>query len=541
MSAETARQDLVNCLRRAGFVARPTPSHIDFTGTLKVRGQILDAVLRFDNADFTEAPQLLLPNPSLLGRFVVPHLDEKGELCVFDRRRYLFDPYRAAACCLGILQKAATDLEKNCGEAAEAEIARELPQHFGGKTVSTSFGTHEGPLSVITDRTRVDTRLEPLSGKPARAGAFAMSSSSELSFTSDQDRPSTLGEFLDWVDYWDPGLAARILTQLSKSVTGKLDLIGMVCAANGQVGFQIQPEALPPAQKQVYAQMSWGKLAALQQIRGWPIKRLQGRRSDLAYILSRNGGDMGPLSGRNVLLVGCGAIGGYVALSLSQLGAGAGIGSLTLVDPDILRATNTSRHILGANEVGRWKADSIKKHIDEHLPGLNTVAVSRAVETLEDHILSYDLIVDATGEHHVGEWLNRHALKQGDGSQPKLFHAWIEGQGAAVRSFLNAAPGLGCFRCLQTDLESGKSRYWVLKPEAVVETVQPCGDDAFIPYGPSAPMAAAALLSAHVTDWASGKPVKHLLTQQLDFEVTRQVKPATPTRLETCPACGNAP
>lgn len=133
---------------------------------------------------------------------------------------------------------------------------------------------------------------------------------------------------------------------------------------------------------------------------------------------------------------------------------------------------------------------------------------------------------------------HRFAIQRPDENAPALFHTWIEGHGAAVRSFFNAAPARGCFRCLHSDLESDKGRYWVLKPEAPVDTVQPCGDDAFTPYGPSAPMAASAVLIKHLADWASAKPIKHLITQQLDFDTTRIVKPAMPSKLENCPACG---
>jgi molybdopterin/thiamine biosynthesis adenylyltransferase len=538
MIDEKSRDALVEALRREGFIAHPSPDHIDFDGQLTVNNKSLEAKLRFKGASFTQAPQLFLPDPTSLGRFVIPHLDEKGELCVFDQNRYLFDPYRAAASCLGILQKATSDLEANCGKAAEGEIARELPQHFGGYTVATCFEQHDGPLTANEDRPDRHIMLAPADETTKRVRAYAVSVPAELTFTATQPRPTTLGEFLDWVDYWDKGAADRIVAQLAKGPSGVLDLICMVCASNGQVGFQLEDTALPRKLREVYAKMPWNTLAGLTQMRSVPIKRLQGRRCDLPYVLSRNGGEMGPLANHKALLVGCGAIGGYAALSLAQLGGGAGNGCLTLVDQDILRAPNTVRHILGMDSVGHEKAISLQQLIEKRLPGLNTAAIPDKVQSLGEEIMSYDLILDATGEHHIGEWLNRYALQRQETNQPAMFHTWIEGQGAAVRSFFNSAPQAGCFRCLHADLESKKGRYWVLKPEAQVETVQPCGDDAYVPYGPSAAMAAAALLNAHVESWAADKTIKHLLTQQLDFDVTRQVKPVSPSRLNACPACG---
>ena len=540
MTEQKARDGLIEAMREIGFTASPTPYHIDFDGHLLVGGKTLEAKLRFNDASFTEAPRLFLPDTTLFSRHVIPHLNERGELCVFDRHRYLFDPYRAAESCLGILQRAASDLEANLGKVAEAEIARELPQHFGGEVVSTQFDQYDGPLVIEDDRSGFEAVFRPADGTHKRIRAFAVSIPTDLSFTAAQHRPTTLGEFLEWVEHWEKGASAKITAQLSKGAKGQLDLICIVCATNGQVGFRLQSSTMPPKQRDIYAALPWSKLAGLKQMRKIPIKRIQGRRCDLAYVLSRNGAQLGPLANLKILLVGCGAIGGYSALALAQLGAGAGKGVLSLVDPDALRASNTVRHILGMNAMGRGKAASLQAMIETHLPGLNTFVVSDRVQSLGHSILSYELIVDVTGEHHVGEWLNRYAMQRDENNELTLFHAWIEGQGAAVRSFFNATPTAGCFRCLHADLESDQGRYWVLKPQAQVETVQPCGDDAYVPYASSAAMAAAALLIAHVSDWAKGRSFRHLLTQQLDFGVTRHVKPASPSRLDACPACGGA-
>ncbi|MEL7096479.1 MAG: ThiF family adenylyltransferase [Pseudomonadota bacterium] len=538
MIDEASRDRLVEALRAKGFVANAQPDHIDFCGHITVKDKDVEAVLRFQDASFLKAPKLILPDPTPLGRHVVPHLDELGVLCVFDQILYLFDPYRAAESCLGILKKAASDLEKNCGKIAEAEIAEELPQHFGGYTVWTEFDKHDGVLALSTVGPRRDTKYSPSVKNNKQPRAFSVTIPVDLSFTSEQPRPAHLGGFLDWIEHWHKGGANLVLQQLSKGAQGALDLVCIVCAQNGQVGFQLKPDGIAPKQAEVFANMSWSQLASLSKIRDIPIKRLQGRRCDLAYVLSRNGGEMGPLSSLKVLLIGCGSIGGFAALSLAQLGAGALDGSFTLIDPDRLSAPNTTRHILGMNAIGEAKTDAVKELIDQHLLGLSVVSIPGEVQSLSDELMDFDLVIDATGEHHISEWLNRFALQRTSNASPAVFHSWIEGRGAAVRSFFNGAPEAGCMRCLHADLEDEKGRYWVLKPEATTDAARPCGDDAYMPYGPSAAMAAAALLNAHVSDWASGNPIKHLLTQRLNFEMTNQVKPVSPSRLSSCPACG---
>jgi tRNA A37 threonylcarbamoyladenosine dehydratase len=65
-------------------------------------------------------------------------------------------------------------------------------------------------------------------------------------------------------------------------------------------------------------------------------------RLDPSFLLGRGGGNTG-LRQKKVLIVGCGSLGGRIAVELSR----TGVSSLTLVDRDMLSPENTYRHVLG--------------------------------------------------------------------------------------------------------------------------------------------------------------------------------------------------
>ncbi|MBI6152193.1 ThiF family adenylyltransferase [Serratia surfactantfaciens] len=65
-----------------------------------------------------------------------------------------------------------------------------------------------------------------------------------------------------------------------------------------------------------------------------------------------------------VVCVGVGSLGGAVALQLAR----AGVGHLTLIDPDIFVAANIGRHVLGVDDLGRAKAVALREKIRNDLP-----------------------------------------------------------------------------------------------------------------------------------------------------------------------------
>lgn len=96
-----------------------------------------------------------------------------------------------------------------------------------------------------------------------------------------------------------------------------------------------------------------------------------------------------------VLLLGAGGLGSPAALYL----AAAGVGTLGIIDMDVVDASNLQRQILhNMDRIGDRKVDSAKKTITELNPDVNVVTYDTRLgaDNVLDIIRGYDVIVDGT-------------------------------------------------------------------------------------------------------------------------------------------------
>ncbi len=142
-----------------------------------------------------------------------------------------------------------------------------------------------------------------------------------------------------------------------------------------------------------------------------------------------------------VLLLGAGGLGSPSALYL----AAAGVGTLGIVDDDVVDASNLQRQILhNTSRIGVAKVDSARTTLTELNPDIHVIAhqIRLTAENVLDIIKDYDLIVDGADNFQTRYLLNDAALIL---NKPVL-HASIfrfEGQ---LTTFL---PWQGpCYRCL---------------------------------------------------------------------------------------------
>lgn len=95
------------------------------------------------------------------------------------------------------------------------------------------------------------------------------------------------------------------------------------------------------------------------------IEAMRFERIDAPWVHGRDANAMlGRMQTCSVGIVGCGAIGGYLARGLAQ----AGVGSLALVDHDWIKAANLGRHVLGAEWIGRFKATALAEQLARDFP-----------------------------------------------------------------------------------------------------------------------------------------------------------------------------
>ncbi len=142
-----------------------------------------------------------------------------------------------------------------------------------------------------------------------------------------------------------------------------------------------------------------------------------------------------------VLLLGAGGLGSPAALYL----AAAGVGTLGVVDMDIVDASNLQRQILhNVDRIGERKVDSAKKTLTQLNPDVDVVTydVRLGADNVLDIIKDYDVVVDGTDNFPTRYLLNDASLV----ARVPVVHGSIfrfEGQVTVFKPYDGP-----CYRCL---------------------------------------------------------------------------------------------
>lgn len=105
-------------------------------------------------------------------------------------------------------------------------------------------------------------------------------------------------------------------------------------------------------------------------------------------------GDHKLLMTRNILVAGCGGLGGYVIEMLSRLG----IGQLTVVDFDVFDETNLNRQLLCEERLlGRFKSKVAAERVQAINRDVHVIPVNKriSVENGENLLSGHHLVIDA--------------------------------------------------------------------------------------------------------------------------------------------------
>lgn len=102
---------------------------------------------------------------------------------------------------------------------------------------------------------------------------------------------------------------------------------------------------------------------------------------------------------RSVVVFGAGALGSSVIDQLAK----AGIGSIAIVDNDVMSSANIGRHLLGAESIRRNKAEQIAERLSRANPSVALKAYTKSAEVwlAQESLEGIDLILDLTGEPDV--------------------------------------------------------------------------------------------------------------------------------------------
>ena len=150
------------------------------------------------------------------------------------------------------------------------------------------------------------------------------------------------------------------------------------------------------------------------------------------------------LKGARVLLVGAGGLGSPAALYL----AAAGVGTLGLVDWDVVDVTNLQRQILhGTASVGTSKLESARARLKDLNPHVQveTFPVRLTSENALDILREFDIIVDGSDNFPTRYLVNDACVLLG---KPNVYGSIFRFDGQA--SVFDARVG-PCYRCLFAD------------------------------------------------------------------------------------------
>lgn len=118
------------------------------------------------------------------------------------------------------------------------------------------------------------------------------------------------------------------------------------------------------------------------------------------------------LTNATVLIVGLGGVGGYVVETLAR----CGVGTLILVDYDMIELTNINRQLIALHStIGKNKAESWKDRIDDINPNCNVILknIFLTKENMEKTIVeNIDFIVDACDTLKTKEELIRFSISK---------------------------------------------------------------------------------------------------------------------------------
>ena len=143
----------------------------------------------------------------------------------------------------------------------------------------------------------------------------------------------------------------------------------------------------------------------------------------------------------HVLLVGAGGLGSPAALYL----AAAGVGTLGIVDPDVVDVTNLQRQILhGTGGLGALKVDSARARLNDVNPHVTveTGDVRLSSANALEMVAAYDVVVDGSDNFPTRYLVNDACVLTGRPNVYGSVYRW-EGQLSVF-----AAEGGPCYRCL---------------------------------------------------------------------------------------------
>ncbi|MEQ1935619.1 MAG: ThiF family adenylyltransferase, partial [Fimbriimonadaceae bacterium] len=322
------------------------------------------------------------PNWPIPGRRVPHILGPGGTICYYAAGSVVLDRYNPDGTVLQCLDRAETVLREALQGKLDRDFEAEFPVYWGGTWMLYDLprkfaGTAKIQFISLDGHS---SKMPVLHGKKswllARHSGPPMSSPEPVTVLSVEDTlsinprgtwpPNKLSELLEWLSFVDPRLGPEIDKALVSS-EGALTTIGLQ-APNGLFVVRIEvPDRFRTTEFLKTRRKVLPKVMR-KHAREVKVERITANAADIDYIYGRNLGSLSGLSGKRILLIGCGTIGSFLAQQLAQSGAGIN-GRFLVVDNDALKPANLGRHLLGVPYLHRNKAEACAEFLNSQLPG----------------------------------------------------------------------------------------------------------------------------------------------------------------------------
>ncbi|NVK73763.1 MAG: ThiF family adenylyltransferase [Oceanospirillaceae bacterium] len=219
-----------------------------------------------------------------------------------------------------------------------------------------------------------------------------------------------------------------------------------------------------------------------EKLANWSVEPISLTMLNKEELLFRGGAD-NTLSRKKVLLVGCGSVGSEAA---DKLGA-AGVGFLSIVDPDYYSPSNIYRHFLDSRWLFEHKSLAVSYQLMSKYPWLEARGYGQSLLNLRDQeiLREFDLVIAAIGSPTQERIFQDYVVQ--NNINTSVIYTWLEGYGIGGHAVLDVPGSKGCLKCAYVDPESGRrglasNLNFLVSDQDVVKNFAGCGE-MFIPYG----------------------------------------------------------
>lgn len=513
-----------------------------YTGYLHTTKGDFEVLLFFKTLDKPPSIKLLHVPEDL--KPISPHIGPMGTLCYTATGALAIDIFNPASQMLACIEKA----EEVLSQILEGKRVHDLADEFFAywrseqlvfldtKNADTQFlsakgitkdGEFIGSTILTDDGDRSARKLQALGigvTKPGLAACIIITDTEPMPLTNSSEWPPTsVDELMQWQRALDQKCSKKILRHL-KSIYEQNALLALLLISSPTAKYSVSvifPDIKVRLKSVNHARKIIGPLK---------VNIMNTVRIDDQYVVERNQPGRLSLMGKKIVLIGAGAIGGYLAELLVKSGAGLGDGKFVILDEDSLDAGNLGRHKLGFESLYKPKSEALATQIKIAFPTVNIEGI--VINAKEYPLNGFDLVINASGEQVLGDWLSAELNQK---QFTPILHIWIEGPGAVVRTILQSTRDSACYRCL-LNMERSALYPATSEPYDMKMAGHGC-ESLYVPFPATAAVFAASLAAAHIADWVNGKGTPSLRTMLLDRKYQLKSSDQDPSKQSECPAC----